>query len=473
MRESDFILLYRITAGIEVILYGACMAAFLRPFLDEGAGGGRSTRRKCLFVLVDYIFIFFLGAVFSFRGWLCMLLLTALLAVCRRFLGIGRESLFLLGVLFFCTRHLSLMAAQSLNHFTYRLFLAGANTPEKVFLGAALNHICIEALTLLLFALMLRGLVLVLGRRPFALHVRELCYLLLTPVTGILFVRITLQLLIVADGDSIFQLYEQVPMAVGIVPLLAALFYAGTLTAIALCQKNMALQEERGRHFVEQQQLAGIQERLAQVEQLYDGLRRMKHDLRGHLANIRGLAERNCYGDMERYMAKMEESIQALEPGMYTGNAVSDVILGDVGRAAARLGIRFQADFTFPASGGFDSYDMGIILNNLLRNALEACERVEPGKRYISLSGKKKNRFYLLEVRNSFQGDLRFHRHTGLPVSTKEAPPGPGSPRTPLMALHGIGLSNVKREAEKYRGSVDIRAEGNEFQVTVLLQENA
>ena len=41
------------------------------------------------------------------------------------------------------------------------------------------------------------------------------------------------------------------------------------------------------------------------------------------------------------------------------------------------------------------------------------------------------------------------------------------------MALHGIGLSNVKREAEKYRGNVDIRAEGNEFQVTVLLQENA
>ena len=40
LRESDFILLYRITAGIEVILYGACMAAFLRPFLDEGAGGG-------------------------------------------------------------------------------------------------------------------------------------------------------------------------------------------------------------------------------------------------------------------------------------------------------------------------------------------------------------------------------------------------------------------------------------------------
>ncbi len=472
MRESDFILLYQITAGIEVILYGACMAAFLRPFMDGDGGGRRSMRRKCLLVLLAYIFVFYLGTALSFHGWTCMLLLTALLAACRRFLGIGRELLFLLGLLFLCTQRLSLMAVQSLDYFSSQLFLADADTPEKVFLGASLNHLCIETLMLLLFALMLWGLALRLRRRLFALHIRELGYLLLTPVTGILFVRITLQLLIVADGDSIFQLYEQVPMAVGIVPLLAALFYAGTLAAIALCQKNIALQEERGRHFVEQQQLAGIRERLAQVEQLYDGLRRMKHELRGHLANIRGLAERNCYEDMERYLAKMDESIRALEPGLSTGNAVTDVILGDTERAATRLGIRFQADFTFPASGGFESYDMGIILNNLLRNALEACERVEPGKRYISLSGKKKNRFYLLEVRNSFQGDLRFHRHTGLPVSTKEAPPGPGSPRTPLMALHGIGLSNVKREAEKYRGSVDIRAEGNEFQVTVLLQEN-
>lgn len=473
MRESDFILLYQMTAGIEVILYGACMAAFLRPFLDGDGGGRRSMRRKCLLVLLAYISVFSLGAALSLYGWLCMLFLMALLAACRRFLGIGREFLFLLGVLFLCTQRLSLMAVQSLDYFSCQLFLAGADTPEKVFLGAALNHLCIEALMLLLFALMLWGLALRLGKRPFALHARELGYLLLTPVTGILFVRITLQLIIVADGDSIFQLYQQVPMAVGIVPLLAALFYAGTLAAIALCQKNIALQEERGRHFVEQQQLAGIRERLAQVEQLYDGLRRMKHELRGHMANIRGLAERNCYGDMERYLARMDESIQALEPGLSTGNAVTDVILGDTGRAAARLGIRFQADFAFPASGGFDSYDVGIILNNLLRNALEACEKVEPGRRYISLSGTRKNRFYLLEVRNSFQGDVRFHRRTGLPVSTKEAAPGPDSPGPPLMALHGIGLSNVKREAEKYRGSVDIRTEGNEFQVTVLLQENA
>lgn len=469
MSETDFILLYRITAGIEILFYGTCMAAFLRPFLEEDTGGRRSMRRKCLLVFFAYTLVFIVGNALSFSGRLCMLLVTVLLMAGGRFLGTTREFLFLAGLLFLCNRHLSLMAIQSLDFFLRQFFLKGADTPEKVFLGAARSHICAETLQFLLFVLMLWGLGARLRRQPLTLHVRELGYLLLTPVTGILFVRITLRLLIVADSDSIFQLYEQVPTAAYIVPLLAFLFYAGTLAAIAVCQKNISLQEERGRHFVEQQQMAAIRERLAQVEQLYDGLRRMKHEMRGHLTNIRGLAESGCYEDMERYIGKMDESIRALEPGVSTGNAVTDVIIGDAMRAADRLGIDFRADFAFPASGGYDSYDMGIILNNLLRNALEACEKVERGRRYISLSGRKKNRFYLLEVRNSFDGKVRFHRHTGLPVSTKEAAPKTG--RAEFTVLHGIGLSNVKREAGKYRGNVDIRAEGEEFLVTVLLQE--
>lgn len=468
MRESDFILLYRITAGTEIFFHAVCMAAFLRPFMGQDAGGRRSIRRKCLLVFFDYYFVFLSCSLLSFHGWLCMLLVTALLMACGRFLGIGRELLLLLGLLFLCTRHLSLMIIQSLDYFSRQLFLADADTPEKVFLGAARNHLCMETLMFLLFALMLLGLALRLGKKPFPLHARELGYLLLTPMTGILFVHLTLRLLVVADGNSIFRLYDQMPAALGIIPLLAALFYAGTLAAIAVCQKAIALQEERGRHFVEQQQLAGIQERLAQVEQLYDGLRRMKHEMRGHLANIRGLAERGCCEDMARYTAKMDKSMQALDPELSTGNPVTDVIVGDAKRAADKLGIDFTADFLYPPQESFDAYDIGIILNNLLRNALEACEKVERGRRYISLSGKKKNRFYLLEVRNSFDGDIRFHRRTGLPVSTKEAVP-PSDPAA-LTALHGIGLSNVEREAEKYRGNVDIRTEGNEFHVTVLLQ---
>ncbi len=38
-------------------------------------------------------------------------------------------------------------------------------------------------------------------------------------------------------------------------------------------------------------------------------------------------------------------------------------------------------------------------------------------------------------------------------------------------SMHGIGLSNVKREAEKYMGDIDTKIKKSEFSVTVMLQE--
>ena len=97
----------------------------------------------------------------------------------------------------------------------------------------------------------------------------------------------------------------------------------------------------------------------------------------------------------------------------------------------------------------------------LLQNALEACENMAEGKKYIYLSGRQKKKFYLINVKNSFEGEVTFDTKTNLPLSTKGK----------NISLHGIGLSNVKREVDKYMGDVDIKVKKNEFNVTVLLQE--
>ncbi len=71
-------------------------------------------------------------------------------------------------------------------------------------------------------------------------------------------------------------------------------------------------------------------------------------------------------------------------------------------------------------------------------------------------------KFFLIEVKNSYEGEIVMDADTDFLISTK----GNGTD-----SLHGIGLSNVKREAEKYMGDVDIKVRKNEFSVTVLLQE--
>lgn len=162
---------------------------------------------------------------------------------------------------------------------------------------------------------------------------------------------------------------------------------------------------------------------------------------------------------MEGYIAKMDASIGELELTVQTGNPVTDVIVGDTQQKCRKLGVDFQVDFQYPATGGFDAFDIGIILQNLLQNAAEACRRVGGNERFIVLTGKRKGRFFLIEVKNPFAGEVVFGQDN-LPVTTK----------TDDAFMHGIGLANVRREAEKYMGEMEVCYEKQVFTVTVMLQ---
>ncbi len=466
MSETSFILFYQIVAGTECVLYAVSMAMFFRSFMNNALHAGR--RKKASFLIFALYTICYSLCLFSwFSGWMHMVLVTALLMLLSGFLGIERSFVFLLGVLFHCIRTLSLMIMRSLDFLTGEWFLRNADTPEQVFCNAACNHLLIAALQFLLFSLMLHLTGRLLKRGSMQLHAIEICCLLLTPVTGILFANVIVRLLIVISEDHIFRLYERFPAFLGIIPAAAVLFYLGILAAIAAWQRITALQAEQKKYLVARQQLGALQERIREMEQLHDSVRRMKHEMKNHLTNIKGLAESGHYRDMETYIARMNDSMKILELTIHTGNAVTDVIINDRQKEAAALGIEFQCEFVYPASDRYNAYDIGIILGNLLQNALEACQKMAKSRKYITLSGRQKRRFFLIEVTNSFEGTVLFNQNTGLPVSDRQKT----GPKTAL-SLHGIGLSNVKREVEKYMGDLDIKIDGSEFHVTVLLQES-
>lgn len=295
---------------------------------------------------------------------------------------------------------------------------------------------------------------------------RELCYLCLIPVAGILFGNIILRLFYTVKDDVVFQLYEQYPSFIGLVPLIAVLFYAGIMLTIISYQEMVKLQEEKNKFFVEEQQIRAIRERIGEVDQFYDSIHRMKHEMKNHLTNIKGLAENGNYIEMGQYITRMDESMDAFSITIQTGNAVTDVIINDKKKAADTLGIQFVSEFRYPRSDGYDAYDIAIVINNLLQNALEACEKIKEGEKYIFISGRQEKRFFLINVKNSFKGEVIFDKNTNLPVSTKAS-----DALGETASLHGIGLSNVKREAAKYLGNVDFWIEENMFRVMVLLQE--
>lgn len=461
MSEAGFILVVDIAVRIETLLYAVCMAAFFYPFMAGKKEQRKSKIKKVLMVFLIYTVLYFVNMAASVYGWLCMIIVIILLMAASKFLDMNREFTFFLGVIFFCIRNLSALIMRSISYFLDKYLEHKAVSVENVFRNAAWNYVFVAVLQLILFSIMLYAVVRLLKKKTMKLHIKELCYLLLIPITGILFVNIIFNILLIVNENLVFQLYEQFPVFLGIVPVVAALFYAGILITIVSYQKMIGLQEEKEKYFVEQQQVHAIQERMEEVEQFYHGIRQMKHEMKNHMTNIKGLARNGSYGDIEQYIDHMDESMNVFEITIKTGNTVTDVIVNDKQKAAEKQGIQFQSEFSYPKSDGYNAYDIGVIINNLLQNALEACEKMAEGKRYIYLSGRQKKKFYMINVKNSFEGEVTFDTKTNLPLSTKGKD----------IALHGIGLSNVKREADKYMGDVDIRARKNEFSVAVLLQE--
>lgn len=282
----------------------------------------------------------------------------------------------------------------------------------------------------------------------------------LVPVAGIMFGQIISSLLYEVQDGELLQLYERHPVFLAGVPVLALLFYAGAYLTIVFQQKMAVLQEEQTAYFVERQQTQAMKARIHEAEQFYGSIRQLKHEMRGHLTNIKGLAGGGEYDSLEDYISRLGESIGDFERKILTGNPVTDVIINDKWQQCQDCGIRFEVDFHYPETGHYDVFDVGIVLQNLLQNALEACEKVEERERFVSLTGKRKGHFFLIEVKNSFAGKVILGQD-GLPVTTKKAE----------VLMHGIGLSNVRRIVGKYMGEMEICLENQVFQITVMVQE--
>ena len=270
-------------------------------------------------------------------------------------------------------------------------------------------------------------------------------------------------LLVVRIDTGVFILFEERPDLLWKIPMIAVLIYAGETALVYFWQRYRVLLAERQKQFVEEQQVKAMKQRLEEAENFYGSIRKVRHEMKNHMANIKGLAETGQYGEIDEYVQRMDASMQALEYKYATGNAVTDVIINDKWRKAEKAGIRFEADFRY--DGEIPVFDLGIILDNLLDNAIEACEKLEQGKGFIRLVLKKRKQFLLLTVENSFDGIVSMGKESSFPHTTKQ------SACPEIVTEHGIGLKNVHDIAERYYGGVNIKVKKDIFYVTVMLQQ--
>lgn len=289
----------------------------------------------------------------------------------------------------------------------------------------------------------------------------EFLFLSILNVIGWMFAQMIVKIMIVQIETEVFLLFDEKTELLWWIPLMAILLYFGEITLLYSYQKHMEKQKEHELLFIENQQIQILKQRLVDVEAFYGNIRKVRHEMRNHMTNIKGLISSEHYDEVEKYIQALDESIQTLEYKYTTGNPVTDVLINDKYRQMEELEIRFNIDFQYQCR--IFVYDIAIVLNNLLDNAIEACKKIPIKDRYITLSLKYKNHFVLIEVENAFDGIVKWEEKDTLPNTSKIIKDN--------SIEHGIGLKNVKDVTLRYYGDLDIKIKDNIWKVTVLLQE--
>ena len=290
---------------------------------------------------------------------------------------------------------------------------------------------------------------------------------LILPNIAILSISITLQMLVVSvENEITVIIFDKVPATMFWIPLICVLLLGVNISSVILFQKLLQLGEEKRKRSLLENQITQMQHEIEEIQDIYADIRGLRHDMRGHLESIAAVIARRSGKDREEldsYIGKMEETVSRLDFAYRTGNPITDVIIHQKKQEAEKQQIAFEADFTYPDKQQIDVYDIGIVLNNALENAIEASGRVE-GKKGVTLRSYMKGNLFFIEVENDFCGELVIGSETGLPVSSKED-----------SRLHGLGIENIQRCAKKYMGDIDISTHESggrkRFTLTVMMYE--
>lgn len=304
-------------------------------------------------------------------------------------------------------------------------------------------------------------------RQPFERNV--IPYLLPAAASVMTAMLIRLLILTVENGNAVV-LYEKYPGLYLIVPLLALLLLFSNLFSFEMFQKMIGLQQERAEKLVLENQVTSLQNSIAEMETIYEGVRAVKHDMKNHMLVLQALLheqyKHDINSEIERYFQAMYTSVEQLDKRVHTGNPVSDAVINSKFQYAKKAihGIRLDADeLIVPDTISVEAYDIGIILSNGLDNAIEACQKLrqtEPeADTYISIRSFWKGKMYFIEMENSFDGLLQMNANGDWPCSTK-----------PNADAHGIGLRNIHSCAQKYGGDMDCIVNGRRFILSVMVK---
>lgn len=459
-------LCYEIALQIETVCFTAitagCLFLWTRPFLRHPKKAWKVGAAYGAAMLFLHFIPFYINHLLAYLcGALCAFAVMWLTD--RAYL---LQKLFL-ALTFFCLRWQATRVGFTLLHpldeWTRKRFPnENAMFWFRFFVFTMLIQVAVDAL--LLFVAV-KGLLWAYGQRRAEMSPREFLLLSMPSLSGVASYGMFLHYNYIYERDARKSPFDNY----GDFDLVTSLFAAACFAVILVMAYTFRLwKEEQGETRAREmfsRQMADLRSHIAEVDQLTRDFRSLRHDMANHLLTLEALYQAGEYAEAESYARSLQGEMQNASGDVSSGSPVTDVVLSGKKKEMEARGIAFACDFHCPMTESVNSFDLSIILNNALANAIEAVPPEQTGqgaatprRAQISLRSYQRKNMYIIEVSNPFCGELAPEGAEGLPASTKA---GEG---------HGFGLLNIRRAARKYLGDIQIRKEGELCVLRALLQ---
>lgn len=174
-------------------------------------------------------------------------------------------------------------------------------------------------------------------------------------------------------------------------------------------------------------------------------IRFLRHDFYRHINKLKLLSEENDIKSIRQYLNEMEDAVVIKKEYSKTGNEDVDSLLNYELSLADEFGAEIIYDVNLPEKLNISSFDITIILGNLMDNAIEALRHSE--KKLLKVNIQFNKGIIRIDIENSYDPTYR-KKNDG--------------------REHGIGLLSVENTLQKYHGKLDSYPEESKYHTTAI-----
>lgn len=283
-------------------------------------------------------------------------------------------------------------------------------------------------------------------KKNFVIDTKGMAFLIPLPIATILIIALLIRTCFIVD-DTYYQVLTLVSSVVLVFANLSIFFFIDRMNDYTENKTDLMLYE---REYKSQKlYLDSLQEHLSET-------RAFRHDTKNNMLALIGLMNA---GEHEKALTEMKRSLNILDESgsdiVNTNHPIIDALLQNKLRENKPKGILVRPIIKLTDELLVNEVDMGILLGNIVDNAIEATDRLEKEKRIpievriLSLDG-----IVSINVQNAVDHEVDTE---SLHTIKKD------------KLMHGHGVKQIKKTVARYDGTAEFSCKNNVFTVKTTM----